>query len=292
MNSSTDRTQPILVCIDGSEEALVAARWAASYSARIHAPIRLVHTVPVGDWYGSATYVDGGALEDELRAHGNETLQVASKAVLALEPTSAVETVEADGDLADFVAATRAELVVLGTRKSSYARDAVLGSNTIRVVNRAQSPVLIWRHDTAQIEKQRPIVVGVDGSEQSDRAFAVALEMAHTLRTPLVAANFWGVAAETGIGFGAGYVDWDKVRLQEKHWLRSHVAILHQKFPDVALSTVSTDTSAARGLRKLSETALVVAVGCRGRGRLGGAVLGSVSQNLIHHAESSVLIVG
>ncbi|OZF06427.1 hypothetical protein CH300_10260 [Rhodococcus sp. 15-1154-1] len=291
MNSSTDRTHPVVVCIDGSDESLVAARWAAHYSARIHAPLRLVHTVPAGDWYGSAVYVDGGELEVELRRRGNESLERASRAVLAVEPETTAETVTADGALADFVAGTRAELVVLGTRKSSYARDVMLGSNTIQVVNRAQSPVLVWRHDTSEIENQRPIVVGVDGSDASDRAFAVALDMAHTLRVPLVAANFWGIAAEAGIGFGAGYVDWDKVRSEEKHWLRSRVSVLHQKFPKVPLSTVSTDTSPSQGLKQLSETALIVAVGCRGRGRLGGAVLGSVSQNLIHHADSSVLIV-
>jgi nucleotide-binding universal stress UspA family protein len=126
--------------------------------------------------------------------------------------------------------------------------------------------------------------------------FSTALDMAHTLGAPLVGANYWGLAAQTGvgfagIGFAAGYIDWDKVRTEEKLWLDTHVSAMRDKFPDVKLSTVSASSSPARGLQALSSKALIVAVGSRGRGTLRGAALGSVSQNLLHHAESAVLIV-
>lgn len=291
MNDSTDRVLPVLVCIDDSEEMTDVAQWAAAYAAQVHAPLRLVHTVPDGDWYGSAAFVDGGAFEDELRRLGHEYLERAATAARTVAPDLCVETVSADGTIAAFVSTTRAQLVVLGSRKSSYAREIVLGSNTIRVINHAQSPVLIWRGGADPVNEQRPIVVGIDGSDQSDRALVLALETAQALGTPVIAANYWGRAAHAGVGLGAGYIDWEKVRTQLARWLRSHVAVIREKYPDVEVSTVSAEITPARGLRAISSDASIVVVGCRGRGPLRGAALGSVSQNLIHHAECSVLVV-
>lgn len=291
MNGTGERVRPVVVGIDSSDGSRAAARWAAMYARSIGAPLRLIHVVPEGDWYGSAAFVDGGALEDDLRRVGKEYLSRASAEATDAAPGVVVEAVCADGSLAGVLATVPAELVVLGTPRTNVARDLLLGSNTIRVVNHVQSPVLVWRSAAESGEEVRPIVVGVDGSSESDRAFSIALDMAHTLGVPLVGANFWGVAAHVGLGLGAGYIDWDKVRADEKRWLETHVSVMREKFPDVKLSTVSADSSPARGLRALSSEALVVAAGSRGRGTLRGAALGSVSQSLLHHAESAVLIV-
>jgi nucleotide-binding universal stress UspA family protein len=291
MNDSTEHTLPVLVCVDGSEGALAATTWAATYAARVHAPLRLVHAVPDGDWYGSAQFVDGGALEDDLRRAGHGFLTQAADAAQAAAPDLDVESVSADGTIADFVASTRAALVVLGSAKPNPLRDMVLGSNTIRIVNRAQSPVLVWRGDSDRQRMDRPIVVGIDGSYESDRALLGAMEMAQVFGAPVVAANFWGVAAEVGIGLGAGYVDWEKIRSDEKKWLEARVSIVRDKFPDVKVSVVSTDSTPARGLRTLSSSASLVVVGSKGRGAVHGAFLGSVSQNLVHHADCAVLVV-
>lgn len=296
MNGTGERVLPVVVGIDSSDGSRAAACWAATYARMIDAPLRLIHVVPDGDWYGSAAFVDGGALEDDLRRAGHEYLARASAEATAAAPGVVVEEVSADGTLPEVLAAIPSKLVVLGTPRTNAARDLLLGSNTIRVVNHVQSPVLVWRSAAGSGSDVRPIVVGVDGSSASDRAFSTALDMAHTLGAPLVGANYWGLAAQTGvgfagIGFAAGYIDWDKVRTEEKLWLDTHVSAMREKFPDVKLSTVSASSSPARGLQALSSKALIVAVGSRGRGTLRGAALGSVSQNLLHHAESAVLIV-
>lgn len=291
MDTSTDRPRPILVGIDGSDESIAAARWAAGYADRVHVPLILVHAVAAADWYGSASFVDGGALETDLRRIGRDHLSRALAEVRTCAPNIAVETVSAEGTIAGFVEKTPAELVVLGSGKSGYLRDLTLGSNALRVANHAQGSVLIWRGGPNTADTQRPIVVGVDGSEHSDHALAAAFEMAHVLGTPLIAANYYGMAAVSQVGYDDGYIDWDKVRAHEKAWLEKHVQALHEKYPDVELTTESAPSSPTRGLRTKSADASIVVVGSRGRGIIRGALLGSVSQNLVHHAESSVLIV-
>ena len=54
---------------------------------------------------------------------------------------------------------------------------------------------------------------------------------------------------------------------------------------------VFRDAGPAKGLSDLSREAQLVVVGSHGRGRLADSVLGSVSQNLIHHADCPVLVV-
>lgn len=108
-------------------------------------------------------------------------------------------------------------------------------------------------------EPTAPIVVCVDGSDKA------------------LAATRWAAG--------------DKVRTEEKRWLDTHVSVLHEKYPNVPLTTISADRSPGRALNALSEDALIVAVGSRGRGAVSGTLLGSVSQNLLHHADCSVLIV-
>ncbi|OZC65732.1 hypothetical protein CH274_12090 [Rhodococcus sp. 06-418-5] len=291
MSNSTDRMLPILVGIDGSSEADSAAQWAATYAAKVRAPLRLVHAVPEGDWYGSAAFVDGGALERDLRTIGRKHLARAAAAIHEAAPEVSVDSVTADGTIASYVSDAGAELVVLGSRKSSALRDLTLGSNTLRAVTHAQCPVLLVRNAVDSVDPARPIVVGVDGSEQSDRALGAALEIAHTLGMPVVAVNYWGFAAQAGLGTGFEDVDWANIRAHEKHWLETHVETMHEKYPDVALSTVSAQSSPTRGLRAMSASASMLVVGCRGRGAVLGTILGSVSQNLVHHADCSVLIV-
>ncbi|MGV8875638.1 MAG: universal stress protein [Rhodococcus sp. (in: high G+C Gram-positive bacteria)] len=291
MSKSTDRVLPILVGIDGSNEADAAAQWAASYAAKVHAPVRLIHAVPEGDWYGSAAFVDGGALERDLRAIGRRQLARAAELIHDVAPEVSVDTVTSDGTIASYVADAVADLVVLGSRKSSALRDLTLGSNTLRVVTHAHCPVLLVRRNSEGAQPARPIVVGVDGSEQSDRALVAALEFAHILDTPVVAVNYWGFPAQPGLGTGFEGVDWASIRAHEKHWLETHVDTMHKKYPEVKLTTISAQSSATRGLRAMSASASMLVVGCRGRGALTGTILGSVSQNLVHHADCSVLIV-
>ncbi|MCZ4517589.1 universal stress protein [Rhodococcus ruber] len=291
MSNSTARTLPILVGIDGSAEAEAAARWAATYAEKVHATVRLVHAVPVGDWYGSAEFVDGGALERDLRAMGRKQLVRAQGAIHDVAPTVTVETVNVDGTIASYVADTGAEMVVLGSRKSSAIRDLTLGSNSLRVVTHAHCPVLLLRGESERKEAGRPIVVGIDGSEQSDRALGIALELADNMGTPVVAVNYWGFAAQPGLGTGFDGVDWVSVGEHEKLWLERHVGKMHEKYPEVTLTTVSAQSSPTRGLRAMSVSASMLVVGSRGRGVLRGAILGSVGQNLVHHADCSVLIV-
>lgn len=290
MNDSTGRTLPVLVCVDGSPGALDATRWAATYACRVNAPLRLVHTVPDGDWYGSARFVDGGLLEDELRRVGHDRLAAATATALTQAPGIDVDNVSADGEVTDVVASTRARLVVLGSPRSTLVHDIVSGSITAQVLDRSAAPVLIWRGDPGPSTMTLPVVVGVDGSAESDDAVRTAFAMAQLFETDVVAARFWGLAS-VAVGLGADTGEWRRVHAARRAWLISHVEHLRtDTYRAVAVNHVSTDAAPGRGLRALSRSAALVVVGAGGEGRLGG-VLGSVSRSMVRHAECAVLVV-
>lgn len=286
-------TAPITICIDGSDTALSAARWAAAYARVTHTPLRAVHSMPDPGWYlGEVAYVAEVPLRDEMHALGHRHLDAAADAVHDVDPSATVDLISTDVPIVDYLAQHESSLVVLGSGRSGPVRDIVLGGTTIRVVNRVRCPVMIRRRDDdAEVLPTQPVVVGIDGSPEADRALLVALEFAQILHAPLLAAHYWGIGAKVGIGLGAGNVDWEKLHRDEERWLRDHIRPVCEKFPDVHVDVASSSAAPSSALRALSWDARLIVVGSRGRGKVAGAVLGSVSQNVVHHAHCSVLVV-
>ena len=63
-----------------------------------------------------------------------------------------------------------------------------------------------------------------------------------------------------------------------------------EKYPEVEVSVEVVEGSAARELVEASRTAGLLVVGTRGHGGLAGMLLGSVSQAVLRHAQSPVVI--
>ena len=106
----------------------------------------------------------------------------------------------------------------------------------------------------------------------------------------------WDIGAAVGMGDlgGQGPMDWellDVLQSKQRQRMDELVAPLAAKFRNAHVNKVFEDISPAKGLTELSREAQLVVVGSHGRGRLADAILGSVSQSLIHHAECPVLVV-
>jgi len=76
-----------------------------------------------------------------------------------------------------------------------------------------------------------------------------------------------------------------------KNWLAESLAPYRDKYPTVQAHASVAEGRPSAELVALSETASLVVVGSRGRGGVAGLLLGSVSQSLLHHADSPVAIV-
>lgn len=137
--------------------------------------------------------------------------------------------------------------------------------------------------------------MGVDESEGSTRAIAQAFDIARALHAPLTVAHMWEIDAAVGMGDlgGQGNMDWpllEMLQTQQRERMDELVRPFAKKYPNAHVNRVFEDLSPAKGLTGLSREAQLVVVGSHGRGRFAEAILGSVSQNLVHHAECPVLV--
>lgn len=136
----------ILLAVDGSEQALHAAKVAGDLARTVHAiELRVVVAYePVPAYLGEPN------LQNTLNARLNESQEVLQEAEGAIGETSTqIQTEMIEGQIAEAiinVAKTRhSDLIVMGSRGLGRFAGALLGSNSQKVVSEAPCPVLIVR---------------------------------------------------------------------------------------------------------------------------------------------------
>lgn len=291
---STHVTKAVVAGLDGSATAAAAARWAAALAARLDLPLRLVHALPSeGIFYSESAVLIQSQMFDQLRADGEKLLADVSDLIRAEQPGLTVESYIGPGPATNSLleAADDAHVVVVGATGAGAIENFLLGSTVLRIANHAPCPVVVWRGDnTNPLPNDKPIVVGVDGSELSSTAVAHAFKLADALGVPLVAAHSWIGDAALGTGATAALVDWDAVQESETAVFAEALAGKQNEYPDVEVRRVVERGPAAKVLLGQLDDAQLVVVGSHGRGQFAAALLGSTSQNLVHKAPCPVLI--
>lgn len=138
------------------------------------------------------------------------------------------------------------------------------------------------------------IVVGVDGSPQSETAIDWALEesrvhgddviLVHAWRYPSLALT--GYAGQTLPVFGA-----EDIKKLADEFLGTCTKGVRTRAPDVHLDARVVEGHPAAALVEASEGARLLVVGTRGLGGFKGLLMGSVSTACAHHARCPVVIV-
>lgn len=135
------------------------------------------------------------------------------------------------------------------------------------------------------------IVVGIDGSEQSNCALVWAAREAKLRKQPLhlVTAYTVPIFAASGLDGGYATVDDDVIRQGAEAVLRESAAkVAHL---DVDMDARVENGDAAGVLLEMSETAELLVFGSRGRGGFIGRLLGSVSTALPAHSKCPTVTV-
>ena len=136
----------------------------------------------------------------------------------------------------------------------------------------------------------RPVVVGFDGSDQASAALGVAFEEAAARRVGLRVLRAWQPPVPRWSVTELG-VDLEELAVAERTAVTEALKPWRDRYPQVAVTVDVVAGGAARELVSVSRTCQLVVVGSRGRGGFRGLLLGSVSQQLLHHAECPVIVV-
>lgn len=272
---------PTVVGVDGSPASLGAVRWAADEAARHGTSLEVVHVLGVPTPFGLLE--DGQAL----------VLDAATEA-RGWQPGLTVTTATWHGSPAPALCerSRHASLMVIGSRGHDGFSDLLLGSVGVHLGTHAHCPVLVvhhaerWAGPEAVLPHAGPVVVGVDGAGSSTRALERAFTEAALRRLPLIAVRAW---QDPRRRYGHG-PDPARIEAAETAGLAAEVEPWSAKFPDVPveLRTVRGNTSAV--LLDAARDATMIVLGPRGRGGFDELRLGSVTQQVLHHAPGAVLV--
>jgi nucleotide-binding universal stress UspA family protein len=278
----------ILVGYDGTPDARRAARWALDEAARSGAEVEFFYVYEWPSYLPPAAMTPARAVwpgSDVDRAIEDSVADIARSAAVSHPAVPVGTLVERAPAAAALIERSEdAGLVVLGSRGHS-AVAGLLGSVTVAVTAGAHCPVVVVRGKPAPRE---PIVVGVDHSEGALHALSFAFEQAAAHDVPLQVIRAWMPPAFDHYG-SAGSMD--VVMADERQDLSDLVDRWREKFPAVHAMGKVLFAHPAYALTEASMDAQLVVVGTRGRGAFRGTLLGSVSQHLLHHAESSVAVI-
>ena len=289
----------VVAGVDGSDEALLAVQAATLDAGRRGCGLKLVHAfvwpelkVPVGP-------PEGGPPEAELLHEAKRFLDDAAKVAAHTDPRVPITTEVDTGAPAGVLLreAHEAEVIVLGNRGLGGFSGMLVGSTAVQVAAHSSVPVLVIRGPVAPLgaqrgEPARPVVLGVDGSPESRAAVGVGFAEADRRGAQLLAVHTWTgpVAARPGDMLPPVY-DAEDIEGEERRLLSEALSGYQGNHPDVMVTERVLQRRPAPALIELSRTAQVVIVGSRGRGGFKGLLLGSVSQQLLHHAECAVMVV-
>lgn len=287
---------PVVVGVDGSPASTNAVLWAIREAELRALPLHVLHAygwggidLPLNPDAYAATYPHAStAIRDQAERLTEETVA----RIRTIAPGLAVTTTVAPDlpSLALVDASRTATVVVLGSRGLGGFTGLLLGSVGVQVSAHANCPVVIVRDPVA--ETRDGIVVGVDGSPPSNAAVAYAFAQASWRGTNLIAVHAWRWPTSTGPGDQVPLVYSEaETRPEEERFIAEALAGWTARYPDVPVTRRVVRMRPAAAIVAESATALLTVVGSRGHGGFTGLLLGSVSQQVLHHAGSPVALV-
>jgi nucleotide-binding universal stress UspA family protein len=285
----------IVVGVDGSSGSKVAVQWAAGDAKLRDVPLTLVHVVPVtaGRWLESSLVP---AWMRGQRERGqqviDEALEIANESCRAGPPQINCEMPSATAIPALVDLSKDAELVVVGCLGTGTLRGRHLGSVSSGLVHHAHCPVAVI-HDGIVLNadaERAPVLVGIDGSPESELATAIAFDEASRRQVGLTALHAWSdVRVFDEIVTRAGR-SWAELRAVEDEVLAERLAGWAERYPDVSVRRVIARDEPARQLVDQSEAAQLVVLGSHGRGGFAGMLLGSISAAVVLMARVPVIV--
>ena len=286
--------QPVVVGLDRSPQAYAALEHAAALAERRHLPMLLVHAYEPSYYAVRSSVAGTPDAEGVMRNVAERLVADAVDTVTTFHPDLEVSTRFEPGSAAEKLLeeSERAHVVVLGSRGSGGFADLLLGSTTLHVAAHATCPVIAVPAPGDAAVPREGVLVGVDWSAVSETAIGYAFEAAAETGQPLAAIHAWYDVASTGTGrmMALGY-DPAAVLEEERLTLAESMAGWGEKFPDVQVhARVVLGHPVSVLCRAAGESSLLV-VGCRGRGSVRSALLGSVSHGVLHHAKVPVAVV-
>ena len=292
----------ILVPLDGSAIAEGVLPYVRTFAASLNIPVHLLQVIDPDTLIASRTGELGLShnISTAEREHNGDYLK---KMAAALPDPAAASFSVRIGKPAEVIieVATpeRETLIAMATHGRSGARRWLLGSVAEKVLNGAESDVLLIRAEqiengkaTGQVKR---LVVPLDGSELAERVLPRAVELAKKMHLDMLLLRAYlmpGVAYPTG----AYAPDWKLLDEEQKEIVSEYLERKIKELRDAGLERVFFTVQEGSAAEKIIDVARenpesLIAMSPHGVGGVGRWVFGSITLRVIRHAETAVLVI-
>jgi nucleotide-binding universal stress UspA family protein len=282
----------VLLATDGSKEAELAAETARELAQRTDSELHVVYILA-----SPLDTQDPSSFEPEVRRRMEERTRARLEELVGEIESSGGKVAgthlglgRADAQIVDLAEEVGAGLIVMGSRGYGPIRQALIGSVSDSVVRHAHCPVMVVRGQALAFPFR--ILLATDGSKEVDLASATAADVAERTGSELHVVHV-GEVRPVYHPERHGYLShYEELREEAQHLLEGQVKQIESTGGDVArahLEMGHPDTEIV-GLAGRLDAGLIV-VGSRGRGPLRRALMGSVSDSVVRHASSPVMVV-
>ncbi len=287
-------TRPIVVGVDGSEESLRAAEWAATEAVRHSAPLRIVSAPAIPPRmrvYDSAPQTVANALRGmSARAIGEaitRSEEVTSKLVIDTDLLAGAPAVAVTDSSAGSL------MLVVGARGAGGFAAMLLGSVSRYAAMHASCPVVVVRQETCAVSRE--VVVGIRDPHDTIGPLAFAFEEAALRGATLVAVHSWYWFHPAFVPPRDGEAtrqpaDLAQISAEASRHLGDALEKWRDKYPAVPVRLDVVRGHPASVLASYSARADLVVIGRRG-GPVTGPAVGAVQHAVLHHAHGPVAVV-
>ncbi|MEV7282148.1 universal stress protein [Streptomyces sp. NPDC093111] len=282
--TGTTKRRDIVMGIDPVRNGRLALAWATDEARRRDLTLHLIVGVAPPH---HTQHVDDTPRHLARTAAGEEALRAAAAWAHDRQPAVRVTTALLDGPPPKVLAglSREAAMVVLGSRHLRRTEEFLsAGSLVLPVTAQARCPVVVVGDAEHSTQDPPYLVVGVDGSESSRAALALAFEEADLRHCALRTIAVWQPPVFT---LHTG----DTLFHAERRLLSETTAGRADEYPDVRVTHEVIIGSPVETLAEVAEHALALVVGRRGHGGYTGMRVGSVAHGLLHRAHCPVITV-
>ena len=279
-------TEPVVVGVDGSEESLLAAEWAALEARRHGLPLRIVSTPAIVPHVQA--YQLSPAVADALRAAATRALRTAVGRAEEVAPGLTITTDLLSGPPAPAVAGSGSDaaMLVVGARGAGGFAAMLLGSVSRYAAARATCPVIVVRQASMAVHQE--VVVGIRDPQEISEALTFAFEEAAARHADLMAVHAWHwfpSVLRSPVDQDAPFHP-EQISGQAVHSLSAVLYQWRQKYPAVRVRQDVIRGHPARILANYSVRSDLVVIG-----RHADPGIGSIQHALLDHARGPVAVV-
>jgi nucleotide-binding universal stress UspA family protein len=288
---------PVIVAYDGSKAARAAAAYGAQEATRRGVGLTMIYAHQPTPMWGLATPILGDYTweRDWIRQILTEGRNEITAAYPELKIEAKIMSGSPAGALTD--ASATASLVVTGTQSTAGIIGHLAGSVAAQIAAHAHTPVIVVREtDSARPHSSTSparIIVGLDGSDESQRALAFAVDEAVDRDASIEAVYGWCIPEVHDIEpfVNSTYV-LEEERAKADRLVAEAVSGWSDRYPDLTIAhRVVYTFDPVDALLQSATGADMIVVGSRGHGGFLGLRLGSTVDGLIRLSSVPVAVV-